>query len=108
MILLRVIFVAGAAVLTGAIIWAMGVDSRGLTAVLVDMGSYPWTLVTLVDLYFGFFIAAAMITLYERNWLARAFWALPVFFLGNIWTALWFVFRLPGIARKLQYKKTAG
>ncbi len=56
----------------------------------------------LSDLFLGFCIAAAVIFLFEKNKLVAALWAAPIFVLGNVWTALWFVLRLPEIAKRLQ------
>ena len=97
----RIFFFAGGLVLAGAIYWALEADGRGLGVVLAEMFAAPWTVVTLIDLYLGFAIAAAMMLLVEKNRLIALFWALPVFFLGNVWTALWLVIRLPEIARRL-------
>ena len=102
MSVLRFIILAGGAGLTGLIIWAMGADDRGLGPVLAEMFREPWSIVTLVDLYLGFFIASAFIFLFERNKLVAVAWALPVFFLGNLWTAVWFAVRLQKIAGRLK------
>lgn len=102
MIISRLFFLLGGLALGAAIVWAMGADDRGLNIVLLDMLGQPWTLVTLIDLYLGFFISAAIIVLVERSWGLRLFWALPVFFLGNVWAALWLVLRLPSLARRLR------
>ena len=99
---LRFLLLAGGAGLTGVIIWAMGADDRGLGPVLAEMLREPWSIVSLVDLYLGFFAMAIVIFLFERNTLAALFWAAPIFFLGNLWTAVWLAFRLPAIARALK------
>ncbi|MEO1252063.1 MAG: DUF1475 family protein [Pseudomonadota bacterium] len=99
MTVLRLILLAGALALAAAIVWAVGADDRGLGPVLAEMLSEPWTIVTLIDLYLGFFIGAVVIFLFEKSWPARLFWAAPVFFLGNVWTALWLLIRLPEIVR---------
>lgn len=52
----------------------------------------PWGIVTLVDLYLGFFIAAIVIGAFERNW-GAVLWIAPIPVLGNVWTAVWFVLR---------------
>jgi len=102
MILLRNVILAGALALIGAIVWAMGADDRGLAPVLLEMLSEPWSVVTLIDLYFGFILCAVVIALFERSWPARALWIFPIFVLGNVWTAVWFVLRLPEMARRLR------
>ena len=92
--LIRIALLAGAGALAYAIFWAMGADPRGLAVVLAEMIKAPWTVVTLVDLYLGFFIIAVIIAVTERHWAWSVFWALPVFFLGNVWAAIWLVVRL--------------
>ena len=80
--------------------------SLALTALVLDAvraGSFlqsgsamladPWGVVALADLYLGFVIIALLIALVERNWLRAVFWITPIFFLGNIWTGVWLVFR---------------
>ena len=63
--------------------------------------SDPWGIVTLADLYLGLAISAAIIAIFERN--AQAIlWIAPLPFLGNIWTAAWFVLRLPEIVRRIR------
>ncbi|MEM6415776.1 MAG: DUF1475 family protein [Pseudomonadota bacterium] len=101
MIILRLCLVFGAVALSAAILWALGADTRGLGPVIVEMLHEPWSLVTLLDLYLGFFIAAIFVVFFERSHLWSTFWAVPIFFLGNVWTALWVVIRLPIIASKL-------
>lgn len=107
MIRLRLLFAAAAAGLTGLIVWAMGADDRGLGPVLAAMAGEPWTVVTLADLYLGFFIAAAVIALTERHWWSALFWAAPIFVLGNVWAALWLALRLPALAARLRSRASA-
>lgn len=99
---LRILVGLGGAALTAAIVWAMGADDRGLGIVLGEMFLEPWSIVTLIDLYLGFVIMAVVICLFERSWLMRLFWAVPLFFLGNVWAALWLVFRLAQLAARLR------
>ncbi len=61
----------------------------------------PWGVVTLADLYLGLAISAAVIALFERS-AAALLWIVPLPFLGNVWTAVWFVLRLPELARRLR------
>ncbi|MBB5517753.1 DUF1475 family protein [Amphiplicatus metriothermophilus] len=98
----RLFFLALAAGLVGLIVWAMGADGRGLGPVLAAMLAEPWTIVTLADLYLGFVIAAAAIVLAERRLAVGLAWALPIFVLGNVWTALWVALRLPTLVRRLR------
>jgi hypothetical protein len=100
--LARILLIAGAIALTALIVWAMGADGRALGDVLAAMLAEPWTVVTLADLYLGFFIAAVIIVLAERRlWVGLA-WALPIFVLGNLWTAIWLALRLPSLVSRLR------
>ncbi len=62
--------------------------------------SDPWGIVTIADLYLGLAISAAIIAIFERK-MSALLWIAPLPFLGNIWTAAWFVLRLPEIARRM-------
>ncbi|MGE3248884.1 MAG: hypothetical protein AB7J28_12075 [Hyphomonadaceae bacterium] len=98
-----VIGMAGIALL-GLIVWAMFAytDLHGdLIQQFGVIASLPWGVVSLVDLYVGFLLFAALVFIVERSWWAAILWALPVFVLGNIWAALWFVLRLPLLIEKL-------
>ncbi len=63
--------------------------------------SMPWGIVSLADLYLGFLVIAVVIALVERSAWA-AFWIIPIPFLGNVWTVIWFVYRLPMLSRCLR------
>jgi hypothetical protein len=98
---LRALLALGGIALSGLIIYAMQVGdfwhaSRWLT-------TDPWGLTTLADLYLGLTISAVIIALFEVSWF-RLIWIMPLPFLGNVWTVIWFVYRLPEIARKIQSK----
>ena len=80
-----------ALVLTGLILFAVRAGDFGAAGDWLT--GEPWGLVTLFDLYFGFVLAAIVIALAERRIVSAAFWILPIFVLGNVWTALWFVVR---------------
>jgi hypothetical protein len=90
--------------LLGVVIWAAvaGGDLHGSFlqqgAVLTTL---PWGLATLLDLYIGFVFFSVIVLLTERSWLRAALWAAPIFVLGNIWTAVWLVLRLPTLLRRL-------
>ncbi|MEP2942743.1 MAG: hypothetical protein ABJL18_11480 [Hyphomicrobiales bacterium] len=60
-----------------------------------------WGWVTLLDLYLGFILIAIFIAIIERESSIAFMWIVPLFFLGNIWSALWFVIRFEKIMRKL-------
>lgn len=99
MTLLRLFYIVCAFVFSASVFWALGAEPRGTMDVLAAMVADPWTLVTLLDLYLGFLVIAAVIFFFEQNRWFALFWAAPIFFLGNIWTVLWLIVRLPAIAR---------
>ena len=93
--MIRFISTLAGVLLLLAIVWAIGVgDFAGEGAQLLSM---PWGIVTLVDLYAGFILTACIIWVVEPRKLTALLWALPIFFLGNIVSALWLVLR--GIPR---------
>lgn len=90
--------------LLGLVIWA-AVAMQSLHGSFFDqlavVTTLPWGIAMLTDLYVGFVLFASLVFLTERSWLVAALWAAPVFILGNIWAALWFVIRLPHLAKQL-------
>ncbi|MEM6850244.1 MAG: hypothetical protein AAF527_00890 [Pseudomonadota bacterium] len=86
--------------LTAAIVWASFAGEPLFTegAAILEM---PWGVVTLADLYVGFILSATIIFLAERDKRVAALWTLPIFFLGNVWTALWLVVRAKSLAARL-------
>ena len=90
--------------LLGLVLWA-AVAMQDLHGAFLDqfavLTTLPWGVAALVDLYVGFVLFATLVFLTERSWLVAALWAAPVFILGNIWAALWFVIRLPHLAKQL-------
>lgn len=103
--IIRIILFSGGAGLAAAIFWALEADARGLGPVLQEMLSDPWSVVTLIDLYLGFFISAIVMVLVERRLWIGILLAIPVFVLGNVWTALWALLRLPRVTTLLQAGK---
>ncbi|MEO0823810.1 MAG: hypothetical protein AAF074_25805 [Pseudomonadota bacterium] len=93
MMLVRIIVGLGGALLTGLIVWAIFAADEDVFGVIARLPEDPWFLVTMVDLYLGFFLGAAVIGIVERRLLPTLLWAAPIFVLGNVWTALWFVLR---------------
>jgi len=63
--------------------------------------SEPWGLVTLVDLYLGFLLSAAVIWFFEPRTRNALLWILPIPILGNLWTAVWFIIRLPHLRERM-------
>lgn len=62
--------------------------------------SNPWGIISLVDLYIGFLLSAVVIAAFEKP-LHAALWIAPIPFLGNVWTLIWFAYRLPSLWRRL-------
>lgn len=90
--------------LLGVILWAMFALKDlhgGFLDQLAVLTTLPLGVATLADLYVGFILFAVLVFLTERSMLKAAAWAAPVFVLGNIWAALWFLMRLPRLAQLL-------
>lgn len=90
--------------LLGLMIWAAAgmQELHGATAdQMLVLATLPWGVNVLAELYVGFLLFAVLVFLTERSWLVAALWAAPVFLLGNIWAAVWFVIRLPHLAKQL-------
>ncbi|WP_323760860.1 hypothetical protein [Maricaulis sp.] len=99
---IRLLALLGGAVLTGLIVLA--VRTGNFSAAGRWLTSDPWGIVTLFDLYFGFLIVAALIAAIEQSVRAKLFWILPIFVLGNVWTAVWLLARagrIAGLSRRL-------
>ena len=95
--------VAGLALLA-VVLWA-AFAMQDLHGTFLDqfavLTTLPWGVATLAELFVGFVLFAVLVFLTERSWLVAALWAAPVFIVGNIWAALWFVIRLPHLAKQL-------
>ena len=63
--------------------------------------SDPWGLTTMADLYLGLTISALFIALFECSWVA-ILWILPLPILGNVWTVVWLVVKLPQLSVRLR------
>lgn len=101
----RAIIGIGGSALLGLVLWAAFAKHDlhgGFMDQFAVVTTLPWGLAALVDLFLGFVLFAALIFLTERSWIAAVFWAAPVFVLGNVWAALWFVIRLPHLAGLLR------
>lgn len=101
--MLRLVLAMVAAALAVLIAWAavagdFAAAGRWLT-------SDPWGLVTLADLYFGFLLSAIVIAAVERRWTALL-WIAPIPVLGNVWTAIWFILRLPALLKRIRTPET--
>ncbi len=90
--------VLGLALIAG-IVWAWG--GGHFANEVKTISGLPWGKITLLDLYVGFLLWAVLVFLAEPNKLVALVWIVPTFFLGNIVPALWFVLKLPELARRL-------
>lgn len=100
MIFLRILLAVGGLVLLASIVWAAQAASIG--ASFSAMVEDPWGIVALIDLYLGFVFLAVIIWLFERNHLIALAFILPLPFLGNIWAAVWIVWRLGALSARLK------
>jgi hypothetical protein len=100
MTLLRILLAAGGVLLLASIVWAA--QAANIGASFSAMVEDPWGIVALIDLYLGFIFLAVIIWLFERNKLIALLFILPLPFLGNIWAAVWIVWRLTALAQRLR------
>lgn len=77
---------------TALVVWAIQVSSFSAAADAIF--GEPWGIVTLVDLYIGFFIFAFFISLLERTFARSIIWILPLLVLGNGVALLYLAFAL--------------
>jgi len=102
-VLRAVIGILGLALL-GLVIWA-GFSMQDLHGGFLDqfgvIVTLPWGIASLADLYIGFVFFSVIVFLTERSLVVAALWAVPIFILGNIWSAVWLVIRLPHLAKQL-------
>lgn len=104
MSVLRAAIGIGGLVLLGVVVWAaLALQDLhgGFLDQLAVLTTLPWGVATISDLYFGFALFAVIVFLTERSWLIALLWVLPIFIIGNIWSALWLVIRLPHLAKQL-------
>lgn len=95
----RVLFAGLGLVLVALIVWASLNASFGesFAAITAD----PWGIVSLADLYLGFFIFAAFVFFIDGPRPASFAWVIALMFLGNVLAALWLVLRWPLLVRRL-------
>ena len=84
-----------------SLVWGFA-EGGSVVPLLEIMLAEPWGVVTLADLYLGFVLAAGIILVLEPSRMTGLVWAVAVVVLGNIITAAWIVFRLPGAIEKLR------
>lgn len=94
MVLVRAILAVIGVFFAGLIVWA--VRDGDFWAEGTWLTRNPWGIVSLSDLYIGFMVTAILMFLLEAP-RARWFWIVPLPFLGNVWTIIWLVWRLPAL-----------
>lgn len=67
---------------------------RGVVTAIDELGSDPWVMTTLVDLYIGLLIFWLWVAYRETRWSTRIGWAVAFILLGNLATLLYLLFRL--------------
>ncbi len=89
--MLRILCLIGFALLAGVILWAFGQAPFWESAAAIARN--PWGVVTLVDLYLGFFIFAIVIARFEpsRPLAVGLIAAMPI--LGNVVPLAWLAWR---------------
>lgn len=89
--MLKIMCALGFALLAGSIIWAFGLAPFWPSVAAITAN--PWGIVTLVDLYLGFFIFAIVIARFEpsRPLAIGSIALMP--FLGNIVPLAWLAWR---------------
>lgn len=102
MALVRIVCALGGLILLAAIVWASMTAGQSLGEAIAWLTSGPWGVVTLIDLYLGFLFIAILIWLLEPNKLIALAFIAPMPFLGNVWAAVWMVWRLAGLVRARQ------
>ncbi len=85
------LFVILTLALTGMIVWAS--LEKSVIEIFKVMWAERWGIVTLVDLYTGFIVTGTWICLLERRPLRSAAWLIALFFLGNLATAVFILYR---------------
>ncbi|MFN3835059.1 MAG: hypothetical protein ACK4NO_04060 [Glycocaulis sp.] len=100
MMFLRLVLAAAGLALLASILWAA--QSAPIGASFSDMVQDPWGVVALLDLYIGFLFLAVIIWLFERNRLIALLFIAPLPLLGNVWAAVWIVWRVGALSARLK------
>ena len=100
MTLIRILCLLGGLALLAAIVWAIGVWDGSFMEAIRWLTSESWGVVTLIDLYLGFFFIAIFIWLLEPKLWIRLVFLIPLPFLGNVWAAVWMAWRLAQVIRQ--------
>jgi hypothetical protein len=99
MTLVRILSLVGGLVLLAAIIWAAMTAGQSFNEAIAWLISGPWGVVSLADLYLGFFFIGVLIWLLEPSKPIALLFILPLPFLGNVWAAVWMAWRLAHVIR---------
>jgi hypothetical protein len=94
MTLIRLLSLIGGLILAASIFWAMGAWEGSFGEAIDWLISEPWGVVSLIDLYLGFFLIAVLIWMLEPNKIIALAFIIPLPVLGNVWAAVWFAWRL--------------
>ena len=78
-------------VFLGSIVWAAG--EEGLGEGLRKLLDHPWGVVTLIDLYAGFFFVGAWLCVVEKGKVTLVLWLILLLCLGNVATLLYLTLR---------------
>jgi hypothetical protein len=100
----RIVFVLAALAFAVLIAWAAGAASfaESFSRITAD----PWGVVTLVDLYAGFLVAALVIAMTERSKWVAVLVVAALAVLGNMVTLAWVAWRLPDLHGRLSRQRT--
>jgi hypothetical protein len=98
-LLWRILFAGLGLGFAALIVWAsLNADfGQSFDAIASD----PWGVVSLADLYLGFFIFAAFVFLVDGVRPASFAWVIALMVLGNALAVVWLVVRWPVLTRRL-------
>ncbi len=99
MTLIRILSLLGGLILAASIVWAMGVWEGSFGDAIAWLTSESWGVVSLIDLYLGFFFIAVFIWVLEPNKAIALAFIVPLPFIGNVWPAVWIAWRLAHVLR---------
>jgi hypothetical protein len=99
MTLVRILSALGGLALLALIVWAMATAGQSLTEAIAWLISEPWGVVSLFDLYLGFFLIAVLIWVLEPNKAIALAFIAPLPLLGNVWAAVWVAWRIAKVVR---------
>ena len=105
MTFVRILSALGGVILAIAIVWAIVTADQSFAEAIAWLTSEPWGVVSLIDLYLGFFLIAVLIWVVEPNKAIALLFILPLPVLGNVWAAAWAVWRL---AHAIRARRPAG